>query len=155
MEPRRLGSSLRMPALAPHQRCRPPRLQEHGLPAADIKKLKEAGAHCNAALGSALLLLLAPSFSGSVYAVVPLYLPCLPPNAGFHTVEALAHAPSKELAAVKGISDAKVQKYKDIGGWLPPCTESAAAADIDLLIYYSALCAPWMRPCLKTTCFLL
>lgn len=37
--------------------------------------------------------------------------------AGFYTVEALAHAPSKELAAVKGISEAKVNKFKEIGGW--------------------------------------
>ena len=37
-------------------------------------------------------------------------------GAGFHTVESLAHAPVKELAAVKGISEAKVNKFKDIGG---------------------------------------
>ncbi|KIZ00472.1 putative DNA repair protein RAD51 like protein [Monoraphidium neglectum] len=46
-------------------------LQSHGVSAADIKKLREAG---------------------------------------YHTIEALAHAPKKELANIKGISDAKVDK---------------------------------------------
>ena len=34
---------------------------------------------------------------------------------GIHTVEALAHASSKVLLAVKGLSDAKVKKMKDAG----------------------------------------
>ncbi|KAI8463444.1 MAG: hypothetical protein J3K34DRAFT_146910 [Monoraphidium minutum] len=48
-------------------------LQSHGIPAADIKKLREGG---------------------------------------IHTVEALAHAPKKELTMIKGISEAKVEKLQ-------------------------------------------
>ncbi len=36
-------------------------------------------------------------------------------EAGFHTVEALAHAPVKQLVAIKGLSDVKVQKLKQAG----------------------------------------
>jgi predicted RecB family nuclease len=53
-----------------------PYSQAHGIPAADIKKLKEGGVH---------------------------------------TVEALAHAPKKELTAIKGISEAKVDKMQKEG----------------------------------------
>lgn len=51
--------------------------QAHGIPAADIKKLKEGG---------------------------------------IHTIEALAHAPKKELTMIKGISEAKVEKLQKEGG---------------------------------------
>jgi DNA repair protein RAD51 len=36
-------------------------------------------------------------------------------EAGYHTIEALAHAPKKELANIKGISDAKVDKILSHG----------------------------------------
>lgn len=34
---------------------------------------------------------------------------------GIHTLEALAHAPKKELTAIKGLSDAKVEKMQKEG----------------------------------------
>lgn len=58
--------------------------QAHGVPAADLKKLREGG---------------------------------------IHTVEALAHAPRKELANIKGISEAKVEKLQKEGEPPPPPQE--------------------------------
>ncbi len=41
-------------------------------------------------------------------------------DAGFHTVESIAHATSRKLAEVKGISEAKVNKLKGIAKGLVP-----------------------------------
>jgi DNA repair protein RAD51 len=41
-------------------------------------------------------------------------------DAGFYTVESIAHATSRKLAEVKGISEAKVNKLKDIAKGLVP-----------------------------------
>lgn len=41
-------------------------------------------------------------------------------DAGYHTVESVAHATSRKLAEVKGISEAKVNKLKDIAKSLVP-----------------------------------
>jgi DNA repair protein RAD51 len=55
------------------------RAQQHGVAAADIKKLKEGGVH---------------------------------------TVEHLAHAPKKQLAEIKGLSEAKIEKMQAVGKFL-------------------------------------
>jgi DNA repair protein RAD51 len=34
---------------------------------------------------------------------------------GYHTVEAIAHASKRELSAVKGLSEAKVDKIQQVG----------------------------------------
>ena len=34
---------------------------------------------------------------------------------GIHTVEGLAHAPMKQLLAIKGLSDTKIKKLKEAG----------------------------------------
>lgn len=36
-------------------------------------------------------------------------------DGGIHTLEALAHAPKKELTAIKGLSEAKVEKLQKEG----------------------------------------
>ncbi|GAG95675.1 unnamed protein product, partial [marine sediment metagenome] len=41
-------------------------------------------------------------------------------DAGFHTVESIAHATSRKLATVKGISEAKVNKLKDVAKGMVP-----------------------------------
>lgn len=41
-------------------------------------------------------------------------------DAGFHTVESIAHATSRKLAGVKGISEAKVNKLKGVAKGLVP-----------------------------------
>lgn len=45
---------------------------------------------------------------------VPCPIPCL--DAGIATVEGLVYATTKELGAIKGISEQKVTKLKEIGG---------------------------------------
>jgi DNA repair protein RAD51 len=50
-------------------------------------------------------------------------------DAGFHTVESVAHATTRKLCEVKGISEAKVQKLKDIcKGMVPMDFKTAADA---------------------------
>ena len=46
---------------------------------------------------------------------------------GVHTVENLAHAPLKQLNAIKGLSEAKVAKLKQVGAWAQagPCARQA------------------------------
>jgi hypothetical protein len=63
--------------------------QAHGIPAADLKKLREGG---------------------------------------IYTVEALAHAPKKELTMIKGISEAKVEKLQKEGALLIRVVVLGAAA---------------------------
>ena len=46
---------------------------------------------------------------------------------GIHTVEALAHAPKKELSAIKGLSDAKVDKLQKEAWKLVPMGFTTAA----------------------------
>lgn len=48
-------------------------------------------------------------------------------NAGFHTIESVAHATTRKLCDVKGISEAKVQKLKDITKQLVPMDFMTAA----------------------------
>ena len=48
-------------------------------------------------------------------------------DAGYHTVEAVAHATTRKLAEVKGISEAKVSKLKDIVKGLVPMDFKTAA----------------------------
>ena len=48
-------------------------------------------------------------------------------DAGYHTVESIAHATSRKLSDVKGISEAKVQKIKDIVKALVPMDFKTAA----------------------------
>jgi len=48
-------------------------------------------------------------------------------DAGFHTVESIAHATSRKLQDVKGISEAKVNKLKDIVNGLVPMQFKTAA----------------------------
>ncbi len=48
-------------------------------------------------------------------------------DAGFHTVESIAHATSRKLQEVKGISEAKVNKLKDIAKGLVPMEFKTAA----------------------------
>jgi predicted RecB family nuclease len=38
-------------------------------------------------------------------------------DGGIHTVEALAHAAKRELTAIKGLSEAKVEKLQKEGEW--------------------------------------
>ena len=38
-------------------------------------------------------------------------------EAGIHTVEGLAHAPMKQLVAIKGLNEAKVKKLKESGAF--------------------------------------
>jgi hypothetical protein len=64
-----------------------PNPQAHGIPAADLKKLREGG---------------------------------------IYTVEALAHAPKKELTLIKGISEAKVEKLQKEGAPRAACLAAAA-----------------------------
>lgn len=49
-------------------------------------------------------------------------------DAGYHTVESVAHATARKLADVKGISEAKVQKIKDIVKAMV-CMDFKTAAD--------------------------
>lgn len=69
---------LSMTATPPRPR-RPPRAQELGIAASDIKKLVDGG---------------------------------------INTVEGLAHAAKKDLLAIKGLSEAKVDKLQKEGAWL-------------------------------------
>ena len=48
-------------------------------------------------------------------------------DAGYHTVESVAHATSRKLGDVKGISEAKVMKLKDIVKGLVPMDFKTAA----------------------------
>lgn len=48
-------------------------------------------------------------------------------DAGFFTVESIAHATSRKLAEVKGMSEAKVGKLKDIAKQLVPMQFKTAA----------------------------
>ena len=48
-------------------------------------------------------------------------------DAGFFTVESIAHATSRKLADVKGISEAKVTKLKEIAKQLVPMEFKTAA----------------------------
>lgn len=50
-------------------------------------------------------------------------------DAGYHTIESIAHATSRKLAEVKGISEAKVTKLKDIAKNLAPDMDFKTAAD--------------------------
>jgi Helix-hairpin-helix domain len=76
-------------------------LEGHGIPAADIKKLVEAGVH---------------------------------------TVEALAHAPVKTLSAIKGLSEVKVTKLKQVGAYRERVVASVLRAGRAL-----SLCSPCFR----------
>lgn len=80
------------PGVAPDSHPPKPQ-QQHGIPAADIKKLREGGVH---------------------------------------TVEHLAHAPKRQLAEIKGISEAKIEKMQAIGA---ACGRCRAQAD--------TLCGRW------------
>ena len=42
-------------------------------------------------------------------------------DGGINTVEALAHAPKKELLSIKGISEAKVEKIQKEGKLVDSC----------------------------------
>lgn len=48
-------------------------------------------------------------------------------NAGYHTVESVAHATIRKLSDVKGISEAKVMKIKDIVKTMVPMDFKSAA----------------------------
>lgn len=48
-------------------------------------------------------------------------------DAGYHTVESVAHATTRKLSDVKGISEAKVSKLKDIVKGLVPMDFKTAA----------------------------
>lgn len=48
-------------------------------------------------------------------------------DGGINTVEALAHAPKKELLSIKGISEAKVEKIQKEGELVPCKTTSFCA----------------------------
>lgn len=78
---------------------------------------------------------------------------CRPPrrHAGFHTVEALAHAPSKELAAVKGISENKVSKMKEIAAKVVPLVGDAVVRVAAAPCHRTRAAAAWL-PCCHRQC---